>query len=214
MEKISKKFWDGLRVGIGILGSIAVLYGVFRGELVLAFGGFAVLLIVYYFSQRNSRIKDAWLNHYLDTVVRNIERANNYAVQRIPVGIAVFDKEGRLQWKNELFATWVGGKADEGDPMSKVLPPPENNFDTISLKDAEKQIKIADRSFNMLVRRIQTSDDGEQDTGVVVYLMDITDRERQKKRYEAEKVCFAYIQFDNFSDVMKGLNESIRANLA
>lgn len=214
MEKISKKFWDSLRVGIGILGSIAVLYGVFRGELILAFGGFAVLLIVYYFSQRNSRIKDAWLNHYLDTVVRNIERANNYAVQRIPVGIAVFDKEGRLQWKNELFATWVGGKADEGDPMSKVLPPPENNFDTISLKDYEKQIKIADRSFNMLVRRIQTSDDGEQDTGVVIYLMDITDRERQKKRYEAEKVCFAYIQFDNFSDVMKGLNESIRANLA
>jgi len=214
MEKVSKRFWDNLRMVIGILGAIAVLFGVFKGDLVFAFVGFIVLLIVYYFSQRNSRIKEAWLNHYLDTVVRNIERANNYAVQRIPVGIAVFDKEGHLQWKNELFATWVGGKADEGDAMSQVLPPPENNFATISLKDSEKQIKIADRSFNMLVRRIQTSADGEQDTGIVIYLIDITDRERQRKRYEAEKVCFAYLQFDNFNDVMKGLNESIRANLS
>ena len=214
MEKVSKRFWDNLRMVIGILGSVAVLFGVFKGDLVFAFVGFIVLLIVYYFSQRNSRIKEAWLNHYLDTVVRNIERANNYAVQRIPVGIAVFDKEGHLQWKNELFATWVGGKADEGDSMSQVLPPPENNFATISLKDSEKQIKIADRSFNMLVRRIQTSADGEHDTGIVIYLIDITDRERQRKRYEAEKVCFAYLQFDNFNDVMKGLNESIRANLA
>lgn len=214
MEKVSKRFWDNIRMVIGVLGSVAVLFGVFKGDLFFAFVGFIVLLIVYYFSQRNSRIKEAWLNHYLDTVVRNIERANNYAVQRIPVGIAVFDKEGHLQWKNELFATWVGGKADEGDPMSQVLPPPENNFATISLKDSEKQIKIADRSFNMLVRRIQTSADGEQDTGIVIYLIDITDRERQRKRYEAEKVCFAYLQFDNFNDVMKGLNESIRANLA
>ena len=214
MEKVSKRFWDNLRMVIGILGSVAVLFGIFKGDLVFAFVGFIVLLIVYYFSQRNSRIKEAWLNHYLDTVVRNIERANNYAVQRIPVGIAVFDKEGHLQWKNELFATWVGGKADEGDSMSQVLPPPENNFATISLKDSEKQIKIADRSFNMLVRRIQTSADGEHDTGIVIYLIDITDRERQRKRYEAEKVCFAYLQFDNFNDVMKGLNESIRANLA
>lgn len=214
MEKVSKRFWDNLRMVIGILGSVAVLFGIFKGDLVFAFVGFIVLLIVYYFSQRNSRIKEAWLNHYLDTVVRNIERANNYAVQRIPVGIAVFDKEGHLQWKNELFATWVGGKADEGDSISQVLPPPENNFATISLKDSEKQIKIADRSFNMLVRRIQTSADGEHDTGIVIYLIDITDRERQRKRYEAEKVCFAYLQFDNFNDVMKGLNESIRANLA
>jgi cyclic-di-AMP phosphodiesterase len=214
MERVSKKFWDNLRMVIGVLGAIAVLFGVFKGDLFFAYVGFIVLLIVYYFSQRNSRIKEAWLNHYLDTVVRNIERANNYAVQRIPVGIAVFDKEGNLQWKNELFAAWVGRKAGEGDAMSKVLPPPENNFATISLKDSEKQIKIADRSFNMLVRRIQTSSDGEQDTGIVVYLIDITDRERQRKRYEAEKVCFAYLQFDNFNDVMKGLNESIRANLA
>ncbi len=214
MEKLSMKFWDGIRVGFGILGAISVLYGIFSGNIISAFLGLVILLIVYYFSQRNSRIKEAWLNHYLDTVVRNIERANNYAVQRIPVGIAVFDKEGRLQWKNELFSAWVGGKAEDGDLMSKVLPPPENNFDTISLKDAEKQVKIADRFFNMLVRRIQTSADGEQDTGLVIYLMDNTDRERQKKRYEAEKVCFAYLQFDNFNDVMKGLNESIRANLA
>ena len=43
----------------------------------------------------------------MTTVVRNIKRANHYAVQRLPVGIAVFDQEGHLQWKNRLFNEYI-----------------------------------------------------------------------------------------------------------
>lgn len=68
-----------------------------------------------------SFVEATWFNHYMDTVVRNIERANNYAVQRIPVGIAVFDKEGKLQWKNKLFMEYIGRYVEDGDPMSKVM---------------------------------------------------------------------------------------------
>lgn len=37
----------------------------------------------------------------MTTVVRNIERANHYAVQRLPVGIAVFDQEGTYSGKTD-----------------------------------------------------------------------------------------------------------------
>ena len=206
--------WSFIRVGAAILGVIIVLYGVVRGQIMWATLGFIMLLIVYYFSQRNSRLREAWLNHYLDTVVRNIERANNYAVQRLPVGIAVFDKEGKLQWKNKLFTEWVGGHPEYGDPMETVLPPPDNDFATLSVRDAQKQVRLADRAFNMMVRKIKTSDFAAEDTGIVIYLIDITDRERQKKRYEDERMTIAFLQLDNYNDVMKGLNESIRANLS
>ena len=93
------------------------------------------------------------------------------------------------------------------------MPPPDNNFATLRLRDADKQIKIGDRIYKMLVRRIQITDNPEEDTGLALYLADITDRERQKKRYEEERPVVAYVQFDNYDDAMKGLNENERASL-
>ncbi len=214
MEKVNSNFWQYVRLFFAMLGVTGILLGIFNNSLLCAAGSCVLLIAVFYYSQRSSRLREAWINHYMDTVVRNIERANNYAVQRIPVGIAVFDKEGQLQWKNKLFMEYIGHFVEEGELMSKVLPPPDNNFATLSLRDGQKQIKIGDRSFNMLLRRVQTTENAADDTGLVVYMMDITDRERQKKRYEDERSCIAYIQFDNYSDVMKGLNESERANLS
>ena len=43
--------------------------------------------------------------------------------------------------------------------------------------------------------------------------MDITDRERKKKKYEEEHPVVAYVQFDNYDDAMKGLNENERASV-
>jgi c-di-AMP phosphodiesterase-like protein len=214
MEKVQGGIGNYLRIVGAIAGVVIIIWGVIYNNIFWAALGCIMELLSYYFSQRHSRLMEAWLNHYMDTVVRNIERANSYAVHRIPVGIGVFDKQGKLQWKNKLFAECTGANNEVGSPMEAVLPPPDNKFATLHLRDTDKQIKIGDRSYNMLIRRILTSEESEEETGIVVYLMDVTDRERQKKRYEEERVCVGYVQFDNYSDVMKGLNESTRANLA
>ncbi|MBP7840295.1 MAG: DHH family phosphoesterase, partial [Acidaminococcaceae bacterium] len=194
-----------------IIGLLVVIVGVY--ERLFLPVGIAILLGVYLFSRKLYNSKEAWFNRYLDTVVRNIERANNYAIQQLPIGIAVFENDGKLQWKNEIFQTWVVGKAVDGAYLKDILPPPDNNFETLSLRDTEKQIKINDRFFQMTVRRIMTQENGDSFTGLVLYLMDITDKERQKKKFDEERICVARLQFDNYSDVMKGLSESTRANV-
>ena len=60
--------------------------------------------------QKSLRSKEVRFNSYLDTVVRNIERTNHHAVQNLDIGMAVFAKDGKLQWKNELFSKYVGTK--------------------------------------------------------------------------------------------------------
>lgn len=204
-------FWGDNRVFILIIGLLVVIVGVY--ERLFLPVGIAILLGVYLFSRKLYNSKEAWFNRYLDTVVRNIERANNYAIQQLPIGIAVFENDGKLQWKNEMFQTWVAGKAIDGAYLKDILPPPDNNFETLSLRDAEKQIKINDRFFQMTVRRIMTQENGDSFTGLVLYLMDITDKERQKRKFDEERICVAHLQFDNYSDVMKGLSESTRANV-
>ena len=205
-------FWRDNRAFISVICVLIIVVGLYE-HLFLPVG-LLLLAGVYYFSRKVYRSKEDWFNSYLDTVVRNIERANNYAVQHLPIGIAVFENDGKLQWKNEMFQTWVDGKAIDGVYFKDVLPLPENMFEAISNKDIEKQIKINDRFFIMTARRIVTSETGENLTGVVIYLMDVTDKERQKKKFDDEMVCVANLQFDNYSDVMKGLSESTKATVA
>jgi c-di-AMP phosphodiesterase-like protein len=205
--------WSTFRVAMAVLGTISVVYGLYANLALWTAGGFAVVLLVYYFSSRSSQLREAWFNHAMTTVVRNIERANHYAVQRLPVGIAVFDNDGHLQWKNRLFNEFINIEAPLGSVFDKIMPPPDNNFATLRVRDADKQIKIGDRIYSMLVRRIQTTEDEKNDTGIVIYLYDITNKERQQRRYEDERPVVAYVQFDNYSDALKGLNENDRASL-
>ncbi|MGL5207132.1 MAG: DHH family phosphoesterase [Acidaminococcaceae bacterium] len=204
-------FWGDNKVFMLIIGLLVVIVGIYE-RLFLPLG-IVILLGVYFFSKKLYEAKEAWFNRYLDTVVRNIERVNNYAVQQLPIGIAVFENDGKLQWKNEIFQTWVVGKAVDGAYLKDILPPPDNNFETLSIRDAEKQIKINDRFFQMTVRRIITQENGDSFTGLALYLTDITDKERQKKKFDDERICVANLQFDNYSDVMKGLSESTRASV-
>jgi len=178
-----------------------------------------IFLLTYYFSRRTLMSKEIFFSSYLDNIIRNIERTNHYAVRKLDVGMAVFSKDGKLQWKNELFQEWVGKKNLEGLKPEAILPLPPNSFELLSVKDGEKIIQMNDRYYNMKYCRVETQDKtskkGEQNTnsGLMIYLTDITDCELLRQKYAKEKICLAYIRFDNYEDVMRGLSETNMANL-
>ena len=174
--------------------------------------------LTYYFSRRTLMSKEIFFSSYLDNIIRNIERTNHYAVRKLDVGMAVFSKDGKLQWKNELFQEWTGKKNLEGLKPEEVLPLQPNAFELLSVKDGAKVIQMNDRYYNMKYCRVQTQDKadkkGEQNnSGLMIYLTDITDFELLRQKYAKEKICLAYIRFDNYEDVMRGLSETNMANL-
>lgn len=175
--------------------------------------------LTYYFSRRTLMSKEIFFSSYLDNIIRNIERTNHYAVRKLNVGMAVFSKDGKLQWKNELFQEWTGKKNLEGLKLEDVLPLQSNAFELLSVKDGEKLIQMNDRYYTMRHCRVQTLDKanhkGEQNSnnGLMIYLTDVTDFELLRQKYAKEKLCLAYIRFDNYEDVMRGLSETNMANL-
>ena len=174
--------------------------------------------LTYYFSRRTLMSKEIFFSSYLDNIIRNIERTNHYAVRKLDVGMAVFSKDGKLQWKNELFQEWTGKKNLEGLKPEEALPLQPNAFELLSVKDGARVIQMNDRYYNMKYCRVQTQDKadkkGEQNnSGLMIYLTDITDFELLRQKYAKEKICLAYIRFDNYEDVMRGLSETNMANL-
>ena len=174
--------------------------------------------LTYYFSRRTLMSKEIFFSSYLDNIIRNIERTNHYAVRKLDVGMAVFSKDGKLQWKNELFQEWTGKKNLEGLKPEEVLPLQPNAFELLSVKDGARVIQMNDRYYNMKYCRVQTQDKAEKkgeqnNSGLMIYLTDITDFELLRQKYAKEKICLAYIRFDNYEDVMRGLSETNMANL-
>ena len=180
--------------------------------------GVLLLIVVVWFARRAYTRKKQLLSDYLDDVIRNIERSVHYSTKNLDVGIAVFSSDGKLQWKNEKFQELTGLKVLEKKKPEEVLPLPENAFETMCVKDDSKVIKMRGRYYKMRYFSVQNpvkNMEGKDATAstLMIYLTDITEWEQLKQRFADEHTCLAYVRFDNYEDVMKGLSESARANL-
>ena len=180
--------------------------------------GVLLLIIVVWFARRAYTQKKQMLSDYLDDVIRNIERSVHYSTKNLNVGIAVFSRDGKLQWKNEKFQEWTGLKSLERKKPEEVLPVPENAFETMCVKDDSKVIQMRGRYYQMQYFSVQnpaknTERKDDAASTLMVYLTDITEWEKLKQRFAEERMCLACVRFDNYEDVMKGLSESARANL-
>jgi c-di-AMP phosphodiesterase-like protein len=177
--------------------------------------GILLLGYLWYYNRRSSRSKEVVFNKYLDNVLRNVERTNHFAIRNLDIGMAVFSKDGKLQWKNELFQKWVGGKASEGKRPEELLPLGDNAFETMCVKDDQKIVQLKEGYYLMKYFSVVTQEEAGKNgkSGLMIFLTDVTELELLKRRYTGEKLCLAYVRFDNYEDVMKGLPETARANL-
>lgn len=173
--------------------------------------------IIYYFSRQNLINREIFFSSYLDNIIRNIERTNHFAVRKLDVGIAVFSKDGKLQWKNELFASWTGKSNLEGKKPEEILPLAQNAFELMSVRDGEQVIQMEDHYYRMRYYSVETQERHSKkentSSGLMLYLTDITDFELLRQKYSNDKLCLAYVRFDNYEEVMRGLSETNMANL-
>ena len=212
-------FWNDMKVPLGIIAGFTVVltfYGWWWLPVGLgAMGG------LYWYSRRGFYNKEIQFNGYLDTIVRNIERTSHYAIQNLEVAMAVFGQDGKLQWKNELFveyAGYAGVKNVDGKRPEEIFDLPENAFDALSIKDGERLLLINGRYYRLRHCRVQTGDRNSKKENkgcsLIFYLTDVTDFELLRQKYANEKLCLAYVRFDNYEDVTKGMGESTRANIS
>ena len=185
----------------------------------LIFPALIIVAVTYYFARRNLINKEIFFSSYLDNIIRNIERTNHYAVRKLDIGMAVFSKDGKLQWKNELFQMWTGKKNLEGKRPEEVLPLPPNSFELLSVRDGEQLIQMEGRYYKMRYASVQTQERAERkdnlntSSGLMIYLTDVTDFEILRQKYGNDKLCLAYARFDNYEEVMRGMSETNIANV-
>lgn len=48
------------------------------------------------------------ISRYFDAISKSVDQATTYAVQNLPIGIAIVDKGAGLCWANSVFFDWIG----------------------------------------------------------------------------------------------------------
>ncbi len=177
----------------------------------LAVGGVAASLVVAWSAKRRQRLREARVAEYLDEMTRSMERATFYALRELPMAIAVFDQKGLLRWHNAVCEKWFNCSESRGAHMvGDVLP--GLDIDMMEARDGELLLPDHDKMYKIVHRKIQINED-EHENIVLVYITDVTMYENIRRRFEDSRLAIAYLQFDNYNNVLKGLTDSQRENI-
>ena len=108
-EAVMKSFqrkWEGLEITII---TVIVLLLLLLAYLNWAIAILALIIVVaaYLVNYNTIHNRRRLAREQFGAMMKNVTQASNFALQNLPMGIALVNKQGTLVWNNSVFADWV-----------------------------------------------------------------------------------------------------------
>lgn len=191
-------------LGILVMTVLAALH-----ELLFGVVGLAVILVLCWWGRDRQRVSDLEVAQYIDRLTSSIERASFYALNELPIAIAVFDSKGEMRWQNNLLREWFPS-TDSLSDVEHIMP--GLTLDKIQAEKGEISYTHNDKIYNILHRNINLDDKSDEKI-ILVYVTDVTLFEQMHQKFDDSRLAIGYLQFDNYNNVLKGLPDSQRENV-
>lgn len=163
----------------------------------------------YVLTRKNHNERSREISQFFDAISRSVDQASTYAVQNLPIGIAIIDMQSNLCWANSVFRDWVGD-IDNDQKLDHIMP--NLKVDKFWGKSGYFFEHISERYYRVVYKYLQI-EAAEDDNYLILYFEDITDTERQKINSLAAVPVFCDIEIDNMEEVAKGMTAVQRATL-
>lgn len=201
--------WFDAGVFLAVCGALAAAlfsYNPYLGSIA------AVLwLALAFFARERHRARAREFERYFRGVAEQIRPVMNYAVEKLPQAVLIVNADERLEWGNRVLAAFVGEgfKAERGVAVRDFWP--EMILKPIWGMTGSYVFRAGEVSYRAEYRPVPLGD-GEQPL-MAFYVMDVTEQEHLRADYEASRLTLAYIQIDNYDEVLQGLVEAERQAL-
>ncbi len=171
----------------------------------------ALILIIgaYVLTRKNTTERNREISQFFDAISQSVDQASTYAVQNLPIGIAIVDMQSSLCWANSVFRDWVGD-IDNDQKLDHIMP--NLNIDKFWGKFGYFFEHIGERYYRVVYKYLQT-EGSDDDNYLILYFEDITETEIQKMNCIASVPVFCDIEIDNMEEVAKGLSAVQQATL-
>ena len=189
--KSFQRRWKGLEITIV---AVLVLLLLLLAYLNWAIAILALIIVVaaYLVNYNTLHNRRRLAREQFSAMMKNVTQASNFALQNLPMGIVLVNKQGTLVWNNSVFADWVKVDWNKLQKMSALLP--GFRIDKIWGKSGYMTEKYENRYFQIIYKFIDPRDtrsdiDSEDELAehavMALYFKDITDLE--KARIKAEE---------------------------
>jgi c-di-AMP phosphodiesterase-like protein len=171
----------------------------------------ALILIIgaYVLTIKNKNERNREISQLFDAISQSVDQASTYAVQNLPIGIAIIDMQSNLCWANSVFRDWVGD-IDNDQKLDHIMP--NLNIDKFWGKFGYFFEHINERYYRVVYKYLQT-EAVEDDNYLILYFEDITETETQKLHCLEAMPVFCDIEIDNKEEVAKGMSAVQKATL-
>ncbi len=161
-----------------------------------------LLLGAYVLTRKNANERNREISQFFDAISQSVDQASTYAVQNLPIGIAIVDMQSSLCWANSVFRDWIGD-IDNDQKLDNIMP--NLNIDKFWGKFGYFFERISDRYYRVVYKYLQT-EATDDDNYLILYFEDITETETQKLHCIASVPVLCDIEIDNMEEVAKGMS--------
>lgn len=199
--------WFDARVYLSVVAALLLIIVYYNPYIAVL--GAIVFFVLYKYGRERSLARRRELAQYLDAMAFNRDAAVQYALQHLPVAIALVDEEGTLHWSNSVFADWAPQPVEQGHPVHTAWPDlapsriwGRSGSDVLHTPD--------DRYFQVLYRPVETLP-GDGKRYMLLYITDITASERVKVHCYGVQPVVGLVQLDNYDEIMQGVEDAARS---
>lgn len=163
-----------------------------------------VLLGIIYMFSLNQKKQQQWvLESYLANLEQVMDDSVRMALHGIPQQILIIDKEGKLHWWNEAFEGWQGELNDSTQTANTILP--QFEIDKFWPQGGSWNFSRDGKYYLANIRPVGMEEGKE--AFLAIYIEDISEFEEMKTHLEDTQIALAYIQIDNYVEVLQGMVE-------
>jgi cyclic-di-AMP phosphodiesterase len=166
---------------------------------ILGVGGLVVFFLLAIHLFRAERAFRREFIQYVMTLTDRIKGANQRAMDQMPLGILLYDKDRRIEWHNPF----VRGMTDEEELVGKALDEVFPGLKDLGNGEDPVRIAVGDRTFEVMHRAEER----------LVYFREVTRLARIERRYEQDQVVFGILHMDNYEEAGQGLSDQSRTLL-
>ena len=195
----------------GVMVAVVISYNFYMGAV-----SALVWLSLAFFARERCRDRQRKFERYFQDIASNVNPVTNYAIENLPQAVFIVDAEERLQWGNAALDGYAGTHIEQGTSVEDFWP--ELKVKPVWGTSGESVFTHDTRHYRAEYRPVATPPREEDETPaendlMAFYVMDVTDHAQLQEEYHNRRLVLAYIEIDNFDEVLQGLTEAERTAL-
>lgn len=177
---------------------------------------FLIVMILFWYYQRLSVSKKELLVEYAKAITDDMEETTRHFISKNPLPLCMIDYAGEILWINKKFSEIYEDVEMFHTNIHQITNVKHTEF--LNNEDEDKYMLVSHggKTYRVMASsmRSKEGEQHEENNTTMLYWLDITNLETLKNLYKDEKLCTAYVNVDNYDDLIASSPDERKAVIA